>query len=354
MGRASGAIALLCVLCAALVSPLRAAEGGAGRSWADSVPHLVTNEHEIVNARRSFDGLSISNPRAAFNYVLASLPARVKVYPTENYYYFRFIHDAVPYAGNIRLDAVDRDLGTLHFTYFRSPQPWMGRSAVTHLELNSSSGVVVEKLDRFIYRVTNDTVSVVFELNDMSGIRPPPAALLPDERYLGPVFDDSGVRFFLVFGSRAKVFHYLLDETPPIGDRFAPTGVSDRIQVSMRTGFAFYRDHRAPRKILVGVYADNESLNNYFDGPFDQLPDNFIEGNKLRDAILAVEPGLAGRIGRLGHFHGETTRYLIAPYLRYRALADLASVEQCATANAKRSSDSYAACFAAGRIDSGQ
>ena len=30
--------------------------------------------------------------------------------------------------------------------------------------------------------------------------------------------------------------------------------------------------------------------NNYFDGPFDQLPDNFIAGEALRDAILSVRP----------------------------------------------------------------
>ena len=40
--------------------------------------------------------------------------------------------------------------------------------------------------------------------------------------------------------------------------------------------------------------------NNYFDGPFDQLPDNFIEGEALREAILAVRPQLKGEIDRFG------------------------------------------------------
>ena len=36
---------------------------------------------------------------------MSQLPERVKVYPTENYYYFGFLHDGIRYAGNIRLDA---------------------------------------------------------------------------------------------------------------------------------------------------------------------------------------------------------------------------------------------------------
>jgi hypothetical protein len=62
-----------------------------------------------------------------------------------------------------------------------------------------------------------------------------------------------------------------------------------------RTGFAFYQDRLRHRKILVGVYEANYRLNTYF-GPFDQLPDNFIEGETLRKAIPQISPGLKGRI----------------------------------------------------------
>jgi hypothetical protein len=354
VARASLIIALIGAACAtlAITLPARASDRGAIAASTSS-PALLTNEHGIVEARRSPDGLAVSNPRAVFDFVLGRLPARVKVYPTENYYYFSFLHGGVSYAGNIRLDAGDRDLGKVHFGYARARTPWTGRGAATHLLLTASDGVMVEKLDRLVYRVSNGAASVVFELNDLSGVKPPRAAVLPGEQYLGPVFDESGIRFFLMFNARAKVFHYVLDEAGPLGDRLAPTGISDRIHVGMRTGFAFYDDHRTRRKILVGVYAENERLNNYYDGPFDQLPDNFIEGEELRRAILAVEPGLAGRIGRLGHFRGGAARYAIAPYVRYRALADLAVVERCATAKATRAV-AYAACFATGRVDTGQ
>ena len=53
--------------------------------------------------------------------------------------------------------------------------------------------------------------------------------------------------------------------------------------------------------------------NNYFDGPFDQLPDNFIEGETLRDAILAVRPQLKGEIDRFGGAPDGSIRFMIGP-----------------------------------------
>ena len=37
----------------------------------------------------------------------------------------------------------------------------------------------------------------------------------------------------------------------------------------------------ANRQILIGAFVGNTQLNNYFDGPFDQLPDNY-EGPRRR------------------------------------------------------------------------
>ena len=59
------------------------------------------------------------------------------------------------------------------------------------------------------------------------------------------------------------------------------------VLIGRRSGFAFFKDIALHRKLLVGVYAGNIDVNNYLDGPFDQLPDNFLEGDELRPAILA-------------------------------------------------------------------
>src|SRR5207253_6833773 len=109
---------------------------------------------------------------------------------------------------------------------------------------------------------------------------------------------------------RLKLFHYILDETVEMADQFARAAATDRILIGKRTGFAYYREHRLDRKILIGVFDGNSQVNNYFDGPFDQLPDNFIEGEALREAILAAEPKLAGEIARYGIWPGGQCRYL--------------------------------------------
>ena len=68
---------------------------------------------------------------AVFGFVLGSLPERVSVYPTENYYYFGFVHGGVPYVGNIRLGAADRDAGKVDFGYYRGLCAWHDDAAET-------------------------------------------------------------------------------------------------------------------------------------------------------------------------------------------------------------------------------
>ena len=94
-------------------------------------------------------------------------------YPTENYYYFRFIHNGLSYAGNIRLDAADRDEGKLHFAYFEDMQEYRVQPSILYRVLNKAAGVTVEKVGRFLYRVSYKHKSVLFELNDPSSVKPP-------------------------------------------------------------------------------------------------------------------------------------------------------------------------------------
>jgi len=310
---------------------------------ADAAPRLYTNESFVEEATRPAK-LAIGDPLAVFAFVLNSLPDRVKVYPTENYYYFSFVDRHVRYAGNIRLDVLDRDQGKVHFAYYEDLAEWKNEEPVTHVVLDRAHGVAVEKIAPLAYRITYYNKSVVFELNDLSGVKPPPGALAADEIYLGPVFDESAIRFFLVFNRRLKVFHYLLDETIEVADQLVRLPDTDRILIGKRTGFAFYRDHRLNRKILIGVFEGNSRVNNYYDGPFDQLPDNFIEGEALREAIVAVEPHLAGKIDRYGISPGGADRYLIGPYRHYRYDADLLVFHRCAT-NPRIATERYHQCF---------
>lgn len=305
-------------------------------------PRIHTNQTYIEELSHQTT-LAIGDPLAVFGAVFGQLPDRVKVYPTENYYYFTFVHDGAPYNGNIRLDASDRDRGRLHFAYSEDLADWREETDVVHMALDAGQDVQVERVERFLYRVTHRGKSVLFELNDLSGVKPPDGVLGPDEAFVGPIFDESGLRFFLVFNSRLKLFHYLLDETVRVADQFVPAS-SGRIVIGKRTGYAFYVDDRRQRKILVGVAFANSRVNNYFDGPFDQLPDNFIEGDSFRDMIVSVAPELKGKVDRFGGWADGAQRYMIAPYYYYQRDTELAVFDRCAIDKRVSEANHYA-CF---------
>ena len=336
----------LMLLLAGAIGGAAALYATAGASAQDR-PRLSTNEAYVAEALRATE-LKVSDPLAVLAFVLENLPDQVKVYPTENYYYFRFMHDGTPYAGSIRLPPGERDEGKIEFGYYKDLTEWSDAMAQdAHLIVSRAQGLEVQRLDRFAYRLTYLNKSVVFRLNDLSDVRPPAAALGADEKFLGPIFDESGVRFFLLFNAKLKLFQYVLDETVRVPDDLLATAVSDRILIGRRTGFAFYRDHLAGRKILIGVYEGNSRINNYFDGPFDQLPENFIAGDELLGAIIASDPSVKGQLDRLGNYLHEEGRYLIHPYMLYHRQSDLQTIHTCAARSLARPA-AYYRCFVAG------
>ena len=310
-------------------------------------PRLYTNQSyvEDVNNRTA---LPVGDVKAMFAWVLGELPSRVKVYPTENYYYFYFYHRGSRYAGNIRLQAATRDEGKVNFAYYVDMNEWHAKADDNRYALlGKNDGVAVEKVEPLLYRVSCGEKSVLFELNDLSGVKPPAGALAASEKFLGPIMDESGVRFFLVFDETLKIFHYILDETIALADELFPAKRTPNILIGRRTGFAFYQDARLPRKIMIAAFEANVRVNNYFDGPFDQLPDNFLQGDELRRAILAESPELKDeKMDRFGNSPDSGIRYLIGPYIFYRTEDDLYPFHACATSK-KVPREEYYRCFVA-------
>ncbi len=320
-------------------TPAREVQAAAGER-----PRVDTNEGYIAEVTRG-PTRDMSDPVAVLHFVLEALPDTVRVMPTENYYYFRFVEAGVPWAGSIRLGPAEREMGKVELSYYKDIAPWAEDMAGgRHEILGADQGVKVAAEEALKYRVTAKGRSVLFVLNDMSNVVPPAALLGERERFIGPVFDESGVRFFLVYNGQAKVFHYLLDETVPVADELVPQSASPRILVGRRTGFAYYLDQLRDRKILIGVSEVQSRLNTYFDGPFDQLPENFIKGEELRTAIVDADASAKGEIDRLGNYLKEEGRYLIHPYMLYAKPADLMRVHTCAASRVKRP-DLYAKCF---------
>ncbi len=309
----------------------------------ENPPKLKTDQ-EYLDATGKKHALDVKDHMAVLGFILNSLPDRVKVYPTENYYYFSFIANGLNYEGNIRLDASDRDQGFVSFAFVEQPQLWRHVDEDNYHHLSASDGIKLEKLADLSYKLTYKDRSVIFDLNDLSKVKPPEGMLNTNEVYIGPSFDESGMAFYLVFNKDAKVFHFIYNEKESFPERFDTMKFSDRITVGRRTSFAFYKDQQKDRQILIGVQAANTWVNNYFDGPFDQLPDNFIQGDSLRDAIVSILPEYKDKLDRFGAMPGGEERYAITPYMYFEAVDDLKQVEDCVSSK-ERHADQYYACF---------
>ena len=320
--------------------------GGAALAQDQSQPTLATNQAWIEGMQRAGD-LRIESAKSAFELVFAQLPDEVFVFPTENYYYWRLTAGGVEYAGNLRLAAQDRDQGLIHFAAFRQANQASEAGPMMYHVFGSADGVAVEKVSDLRYRVSHKGKTVVFQLNDVSAIEPPKSIVADGEEYLGLVFDESGLRFFLFYNRRIKLFAYVLDETAPVLDSFEPIAEGSRIVVGHRTGFALYRHHHLERKVLFWVHDANTFVNNYHDGPADQLPENHIRGDNLREAIVDADPKMKDQLDTFGYLKSGEGRYLIAPYTQYQTHEELLGYETCAVEHAAQK-DVYDGCFHSG------
>jgi hypothetical protein len=285
---------------------------------------------EYIEAIRN-NAIDLERPQVVFDYVFSQLPDTVHVYPTENYYYFRFYTGSQAIWGNIRLDTADRDEGLVSFAYFgahnQSQQPADLDFSGSYKQLSAADGVLLLKDGPLRYTMTYRGKSVVFELNDVPQSLPEGMPLADGERFIARTFDESGFQFALLFDTIHEQFRFILDETVAQADVLS--AAADNLLIGHLSGFAFWRDPLG-RKVLMGVNADNIRQNNYYDGPFDQLADNFVTGTTLRDAMKAAYPYLRGRIDERGVFLNDdgqrlSSRLAITPYTTYRSPAELRS-----------------------------
>ena len=131
--------------------------GGAAAVFAQDRIHLHTNETEIGEVLRD-GGVSLEDPLAVFGVVLKNLPERVQVYPTENYFYFRFTQKSTIYVNNIRLATADRDHGKVNFAYNEQPTDWNPDPKSHHAVLGVEQGVTVERRREGIEQVVGANV----------------------------------------------------------------------------------------------------------------------------------------------------------------------------------------------------
>ena len=206
-------------------------------------PPLLTNEAYIA-ATMVTDTLPIDDPMAVFAYVLDSLPDRVKVYPTENHYYFAFLTQRRPLCRKHqarRPAARRRQIGIFLLPgYVR----WLAQGRRRHhMHARRRRRGDGGKGGAIACKVTykNKSVCLRSTICRRSSRRGPCAGRTihrPGVRRIRQsVFP--GVQF-----QAETVPLYPRRDDPP-NDVFVPAPVGDgRILIGKRTGFAVYRDQR--------------------------------------------------------------------------------------------------------------
>lgn len=265
-------------------------------------------------------------PQKVLEQVFAALDDHIEIWPTENYYYIRFSTNDGDFWGNLRLDPADRDEGRLHFAYYEfNPDPQHPDDFFSrYLHLGPLDGVQVTREDDFNYRVSRGNKKIAVTLRHTDQTPPPPEMLGPDDVWIQNTRDESGLQFRLVFNRSNRNFIWLLRD--PRSIESSAQELSAELVLDTRSGFAFYRDARhANRRILVGVNRQNIKQNNYFDGPFDQLADNYITVDSPLSAFMQdAYPYSRGMIDGHGKFkHMSGSRIAITPYMAYRDTEDL-------------------------------
>ena len=307
-------------------------------------PHkasLVTNEGFINGLYQTLD---LEAPTAVFRHVFSQLGDEVTVYPTENYYYFECALRGIPIRGNISLPADSRDGDAVSFSYaeeYPTEDP-AHQPLEKEVDLAAHDGVHLRKVSDFKYTISFEGKTVTFKLNDV-GLSPPRRVILsPDETFVGPSFDESGLQFHLINNGKCPALFWILNE-----DKFLPetfTSYTPAILIGRRTEFAFYDDRDHNRKILIGVKKSNVIRNNWYDGPFDQLPDNYIKTGQvqLRKHVEAAYPHAKGKIDQYGIFlSNRDVRLAITSYLEYTSADQLTQLVSSSKTLSKSKSDFY-------------
>ncbi|PIT98287.1 MAG: hypothetical protein COT71_01545 [Candidatus Andersenbacteria bacterium CG10_big_fil_rev_8_21_14_0_10_54_11] len=292
-------------------------------------PKLYTNESFLEDIHRS--ALNLNNPSEVFAYVFSQLKPEVNVYPTENYYYFQFFANGSDVRGNIRLDPLTRDQGKVNFAYFAAADQsdeLPGAAPLQYRLLTAADGVRLTKENMLTYRLTYRGKTVVFHLNNIPQTLPEDLGLRENERFLFRTFDESGFQFAVVYDTAAKQFRFLLDETAPIPDTLIAFANRELLLAGRRSGFVFYQDPIVPRKVLIAIDDDNRRQNNYYDGPADQLADNFITGSNFLNYAEEAYPQNTGKMNAHGVYLDEQSypvdvRLALQPYYGYQSVNDL-------------------------------
>jgi hypothetical protein len=251
----------------------------------------------------------LTKPEAVFAEVFAALPAEVTVAPTEHYHYWRGTSAGREVWGNIRLANGLREKGIVSFGYA------CGEDSQARY-FGAEDGVEVRCEDSFTVCVSLQKKTVVFHLHQLEQTLPQGWELSADEQFVERTCDESGFQFYLMHRKSRNHFLWILDETTAV--KFDSLG--EGMWLDKRSGFLFWK--AGERFVLAAVSQASVKRNDYFDGPFDQLADNYAEKSGRKELMEKAVPECARKIDIFGNYLNspKPRRVGLAPYFQYESL----------------------------------
>lgn len=289
------------------------------QTWGERFDMAISNYSARINSvfgSGKNNEIDVADPDSVFEYVFSKIPYYAVVYPTEMYYYFNIPGYGIPgnVSGNLNFKEI-KD-GKLSFAYFDT----------TNLEnsnqkmFGAADGLATKIISENMVRLSYKGKTVWFKLPKAETDKPASLNLIPDEEFVTKVRDESGTRFWLVFNKKTNSFYFLVNTDFPMMEAIEQVkggkGEDTKIKIGQKTNFAYYIDAEHGRKILFGVNSDNIMKNNYFDGPFDQVPPRL----EIRDRLYKAYPYTQYMHGLdpYGNFiDWAGSRVAISPYVDY-------------------------------------
>jgi hypothetical protein len=192
--------------------------------------------------------------------------------------------------------------------------------------------------DRFTYDVAYSDHQVRFSLQRLPQALPKGLQLRDGEQFVMRTFDESGLRFVLLFDQGTNGFLWVLDPSVKVSDTFRDLG--GNAVAGRRTGFVFFVDEElGGRKTLGCVRKASVEANDHYDGPFDQLADNYVGRTRIAEYLVRWRPGLKGKIDAYGYYLDDQPerRVAITCYGTYRELSEAGAF----ISRGRRSGDVY-------------
>lgn len=273
--------------------------------------------------------------RSILRHVLSHAPEVLHVYPTELYYYFMAPLPTGDIAGNVRF--TDADKGIIHVGYYYRD----ASAVINYAGISSADGVEMTPAGPDRYRVSFDGITRLVVL-DGRRFRVERPRLLPTEEFVCSVLDESGFAFSLIYNHLLHNFLFLLADDRPPPEPLTQVPLPDDFVLlnAQQSRFVFYVDRDYGRTILIGVSRGNIAVNNYFDGPFDQVPPNLEIRTRLLDAYPYIRE--TDGIDEHGNFlkrQGE--RVAITPYTAYGNIAEVIDLVRASRDSSLMKADLY-------------